>query len=78
LRSRATRSIAEPFWITAGQRTSGITVKATPPFSCFNPGKDYTLLEPAEQYKLAEFHKWKFTTQWFTKLTRSKTGTTSC
>jgi outer membrane protein insertion porin family len=68
----ARRSIAEPFWITQGSET-GITVKATPPFSSFNPGKDYTLLEPAEQYKLAEFHKWKFTSQWFTKLTRSKT-----
>lgn len=65
------RSIAEPFWITQGSETS-ISVKATPPFSAFNPDVDYTKLSPAEQYKLAEFHKWKFTSQWFTKLTRSK------
>ncbi len=68
----ARRSIAEPFWITQGSET-GFTVKATPPFSAFNPGTDYTLLPAAERYNLAEFHKWKFTSQWFTKLTRSKT-----
>lgn len=68
----ARRSIAEPFWITQGSETS-FSVKATPPFSLFHPDVDYRLLEPAAQYNLAEFHKWKFTTQWFTKLTNSKT-----
>lgn len=68
----ARRSIAEPFWITQGSET-GFTVKATPPFSAFHPETDYTLLPAAQRYNLAEFHKWKFTSQWFTKLTRSKT-----
>lgn len=70
----ARRSIQEPFWITQGSETS-ISVKATPPFSAIGNNRDivYTDLVPAERYKLAEFHKWKFTTQWFTKLTRSKT-----
>ncbi len=70
----ARRSIQEPFWITQGSEI-GISVKATPPFSAFGNNRDiiYTDLEPAQRYKLAEFHKWKFTTQWFTKLTRSKT-----
>jgi outer membrane protein insertion porin family len=67
----ARRSIAEPFWITQGSET-GITAKATPPFSLFHPDVDYTLLEPAEQFKLVEFYKMKFTSQWFTKLTNSK------
>lgn len=67
----ARRSIAEPFWITQGSET-GFTVKATPPFSAFHPDVNYTELPAAEQYELAEFHKWKFTSQWFTKLTRSK------
>jgi outer membrane protein insertion porin family len=69
----ARRSIAEPFWITQGSETS-ISVKATPPFSLFHPDVNYTLMPASEQYHLAEFHKWKFTSQWFTKLTRSKTG----
>lgn len=70
----ARRSIQEPFWITQGSETS-ISVKATPPFSAIGNNRSivYTDLTPAERYKLAEFHKWKFTTQWFTKLTRSKT-----
>ncbi|HEX2616956.1 MAG TPA: POTRA domain-containing protein, partial [Flavobacteriales bacterium] len=66
----ARRSIAEPFWITQGSEVS-LSVKATPPFSAFDD-TDYRLVSDAERYKLAEFHKWKFTTQWFTKLTRSK------
>ncbi len=70
----ARRSIQEPFWITQGSEI-GFTVKATPPFSAIGNNREiiYTDLDPAARYKLAEFHKWKFTTQWFTKLTRSKT-----
>ncbi|HEY0978538.1 MAG TPA: outer membrane protein assembly factor BamA [Flavobacteriales bacterium] len=67
----ARRSIAEPFWITQGSETA-ISVKATPPYSAFDRGTDYRLLSDADRYNLAEFHKWKFTSQWFTKLTRSK------
>ena len=65
------RSIAEPFWITQGSETA-ISVKATPPYSAFDPDTDYRLLSDQDRYNLAEFHKWKFTSQWFTKLTRSK------
>jgi outer membrane protein insertion porin family len=70
----ARRSIQEPFWITQGSEM-GVSVKFTPPFSMIGDNRSivYTDLEPAQRYKLAEFHKWKFTTQWFTKLTRSKT-----
>jgi outer membrane protein insertion porin family len=65
------RSIAEPFWITQGSETA-VSVKATPPYSAFDRETDYRLLSDADRYNLAEFHKWKFTSQWFTKLTRSK------
>ncbi len=67
------RSIAEPFWITQGSETA-ISVKATPPFSAIGANRhiNYTELDEAQRFKLAEFHKWKFTSQWFTKLTRSK------
>lgn len=65
------RSIAEPFWITQGSEVA-VSVKATPPYSAFDPNTDYRLMSDADRYNLAEFHKWKFTTQWFTKLTRSK------
>ncbi|MDQ3191909.1 MAG: BamA/TamA family outer membrane protein, partial [Bacteroidota bacterium] len=29
---------------------------------------DYSTLPPDEKYKWAEYHKWKFTTSWFTEL----------
>jgi outer membrane protein insertion porin family len=69
----ARRSIQEPFWITQGSEIA-LSVKATPPFSALPRNRDiiYTDLPDAERYALVEFHKWKFTTQWFTKLTRSK------
>jgi outer membrane protein insertion porin family len=68
----ARRSIAEPFWITQGSDVA-FSVKATPPWSAFDPGTDYRTMSAADRFNLAEFHKWKFTTQWFTKLTRSRT-----
>jgi outer membrane protein insertion porin family len=46
------------------------TVKATPPYSLFN-GKDYTNLTDAERFRWVEYHKWKFTANWYTPLTRS-------
>lgn len=66
------RSIAEPFWITQGSEVA-FSAKATPPWSAFDPGTDYRTMSAADRFNLAEFHKWKFTTQWFTKLTRSRT-----
>jgi outer membrane protein insertion porin family len=66
-------SIDQPFFARSGSDVS-FSVKATPPYSLFNPNKDYASLDPEERYKLAEFHKWKFTTQWFQKLTNSKSG----
>jgi outer membrane protein insertion porin family len=61
----ARRSIGRTVLDHQGSETS-VSVKATPPWSVFNPGVNYTLQEPSEQYRLAEFHKWKFTSQWFT------------
>jgi outer membrane protein insertion porin family len=49
-------------------------MKATPPFSLLGPERDWAGLEASERYKFAEFHKWKFTTQWYNKLTNSKSG----
>ncbi|MBL0127117.1 MAG: outer membrane protein assembly factor BamA [Flavobacteriales bacterium] len=71
--SLSRNSIDQPFFARTGSEVS-LSMKATPPYSLFNPGKDYATLEADQRYKLAEFHKWKFTTQWFNKLTNSKTG----
>ena len=66
-------SVDQPFFSRTGSNTT-ISVKATPPFSLFQPERDWANLEPAERYKWAEFHKWKFSTQWFNKLTNPKSG----
>jgi len=45
-----------------------LVVQATPPYSMFN-GKDYGAdLSPQERYKWIEYHKWKFASEWFTKI----------
>ena len=40
----------------------------------FDPGEDYDTMTDAERYRWSEFHKWKFTTTWYNRVTRSKTG----
>jgi len=66
-------SVDQPFFARTGSDVS-LSLKATPPYSLFNPGKDYASLPPDQRYNWAEFHKWKLTTQWFNKLTNSKSG----
>ncbi|MBP6312101.1 MAG: outer membrane protein assembly factor BamA [Flavobacteriales bacterium] len=66
-------SIDQPFFSRTGSNTT-ISVKATPPYSLFQPERDWANLEPEQRYEWAEFHKWKFSTQWFNKLTNPKSG----
>jgi outer membrane protein insertion porin family len=66
-------SVDQPFFPRSGSDIS-FSVKATPPWSLFQPDRDWENLPPQERYEWAEFHKWKFTTQWYNKLTNSKTG----
>ena len=67
-------SVDQPFFARTGSDIS-FSVKATPPLSLWFPnGRDFRTLPPEQRYQWAEFHKWKFTTQWFNKLTRSKSG----
>ena len=66
-------SIDQPFFARSGSDIT-FSVKATPPFSLFQPDRDWAALPAAQRYQWAEFHKWKFTTQWFNKLTNSKSG----
>ena len=45
-----------------------LSLEATPPFSKFND-RNYTDLPDNEKYKWIEYHKWKFNSSYFTKLT---------
>jgi outer membrane protein insertion porin family len=62
-------SVSDPIFPTWGSNVK-FSVKMTPPYSLFN-GKDYSTLTEQERFKWVEFHKWKFTANWYTPLTRS-------
>ncbi len=67
-------SVDQPFFARTGSDIT-FSVKATPPFSLWmGNGRDDASLPAEQRYQWAEFHKWKFTTQWFNKLTNSKSG----
>jgi outer membrane protein insertion porin family len=59
-------SIDAPIYPRTGSQIS-LTLQLTPPYSFFNK-IDYSTATDAEKYKFIEYHKWKFTSSWFTKL----------
>lgn len=62
-------SVSDPIFPAWGSNVK-FSVKATPPYSLFN-GKDYSALSVEDRFKWVEYHKWKFTANWYTPLTRS-------
>jgi outer membrane protein insertion porin family len=44
------------------------TIQATPPYSLFN-NTNYATASDKERYKFTEYHKWKFESQWFQRIT---------
>ena len=59
-------SIDAPIYPRTGSQLS-FTLQLTPPYSLFN-SIDYKTASDARKYKFIEYHKWKFTSSWFTKL----------
>lgn len=60
-------SIDAPIYPRSGSQVS-LSVKFTPPYSAFN-NIDYKNAPAPIKYKWIEYHKWKFTSSWFTRLT---------
>lgn len=65
-------SIDAPIYPRSGSQLS-VSLQLTPPYSfvktsILNQDTDYSVLPAAEKYKFAEYHKWKFTAQWYNKL----------
>lgn len=60
-------SVDNPIYPRTGSQTT-LTLKLTPPYSLFNPDKDYANLDAQDKYKFTEYHKWKFQTSWFSKI----------
>lgn len=57
-------SINNPQFPSSGSNIS-FSVQVTPPFSLLNQ-RDYSNLENDEKYKFIEYHKWRFTADWYT------------
>lgn len=65
-------SIDSPIYPKSGSSTT-LTLKVTPPYSSFRPkDTDYSEWSDQEINRYVEYHKWKFQTQWFSRLTRGK------
>jgi len=62
-------SVNAPIFPTTGSNV-GFTVKATPPYSAIF-GKDFSDATDQEKFKWLEFHKWKFTSAWYTTIAGS-------
>jgi outer membrane protein insertion porin family len=60
-------SIDDPIFPTRGSELS-LSVQATPPYSSFDKISDYGGLSEQERFRYIEYHKWKFTSSWFTKI----------
>jgi outer membrane protein insertion porin family len=59
-------SIDAPIYPRTGSQVS-LTLQLTPPYSLLN-NLNYKTATDAQKYKFIEYHKWKFSSSWFTKL----------
>lgn len=59
-------SVDAPIYPTSGSHIK-LSVQLTPPYSMLN-SLNYATAPDNEKYKFIEYHKWKFDSQWFTKI----------
>ena len=59
-------SVDKPLYPTAGSNLA-FTFQVTPPYSAFT-GRDYSVEAPNEKYKWIEYHKYKFTADFYQKI----------
>jgi outer membrane protein insertion porin family len=64
-------SIDAPIFARSGSSIS-LGLQITPPYSyIFFKGTDYSKASPEKKYRWLEYHKWNFSSSWFTKLAGS-------
>lgn len=69
IRQNFTRStINDPTFPKDGSNIS-LVIQATPPYSLFNPNKEYGELSANDRFRFLEYHKWKFDFDWYTTIT---------
>ena len=57
-------SIDAPLYPRSGS-SFNFSVEATPPYSIFQPNKDYGAMADGDKYKWLEYHKWSFSFTWY-------------
>ncbi|MEO1452122.1 MAG: outer membrane protein assembly factor BamA, partial [Bacteroidota bacterium] len=61
-------SVDAPIYPRSGS-TMSLSVEATPPYSLLQGEEpDYETLTDAQKYKWLEYHKWRFTSNWFFRI----------
>lgn len=60
-------SLDQPLYPRSGSNVS-LSFQFTPPFSAFS-GKDYSVEGASEKYKWIEYHKYRFTADWYKRIT---------
>lgn len=60
-------SVDQPIYPTSGSNIS-LSFQFTPPYSTFNE-KDYSGENSSEKYKWIEYHKYRFTAEWYQRIT---------
>jgi outer membrane protein insertion porin family len=63
-------SIDNPLYTRHGSSFT-FSVTATPPYSLFNKGVDYSTMPPEKARQWIEYHKWKFNAKMFTPLSKN-------
>lgn len=60
-------SIDQPLYPRSGSNIN-FTFQFTPPFSSFSGIEDYSTVSSAERFKWIEYHKYRFTAEWYQKI----------
>ena len=63
--SRST--VSDPTFPKSGSNIT-LSLQATPPYSLFNPDKDYAELTTQQKFRFLEYHKWRFDVDWYATL----------
>jgi outer membrane protein insertion porin family len=45
-----------------------LSLQITPPYSLFNPDRDYSTIADEDKYKWVEYHRWMFKVDWYHRL----------
>ena len=64
-------NIGDPIFPRNGSNIA-LTAKLTLPYSLFSPNEDYENMNPADKFRLVEYHRWDLLTEWYTSLTKNK------